>query len=670
MTRLAALVAAILLGYADPTFQSYRAHIAAADAALRSGDIRLARSWLEQAPQEHRGWEWHHLDAETDHSLVSFRASDSSVTKLQVSPDGSLLATASADGVVRLWDTGTYELRGELEGHTASVFGLSFSADGKRLVTTSRDNSIRLWDVAARSEIRKLGEHPVTPYSCAFTPDGKRAVSVGWRMHPEKKHPVGLIRVWDVESRTMLHTQDYTTHPISTLAFSPDGRTCYIGCWEYQILVMDMTSYQVTREIEPRKSQAYKAIDWIELDPRGGRLVTACKDKTAKVFDLATGDQTLEMAHRGHVTSARFSSNGEWLVTSSQDGALRLFRATDGSEAARLLGHGVPVNCAAVTPDGRKVFSGDTTGKILAWDVRRPMSFAPTYQVDGAWSCVFSPDGGRIATGTNQKVIQIRDAANLDVVVTTEPFGSLAVDVAWAPDGSRIAGGSNDGTFRVFDAKSGKELWKSQGKGQMRSADWSRDGRYVASGAGGSGVAYVWEAAGGKPVFEHSMTAGTLNVAFSPDSKWIAIGSAREIRILEVPSGALLRRIETPASDVLDVAVSPDGKTIAAGGTAGHVELFGAADGLKRWSAKSDGSQWGIAFSPDGSRLASTGYDFAIHLWDPVTGLEVFALRDLPIQGFDVRFSPDGQRLAYMGGSGQVWIIDRRPWRLRGDNHE
>jgi len=94
------LIAAALFGATDPSFQSYRAHIAAADGALRSGDVRLARSWLEQAPAQHRGWEWQHLEAECNHSLTSFRASDVSITRVQVSPDGVLVATATADDAV------------------------------------------------------------------------------------------------------------------------------------------------------------------------------------------------------------------------------------------------------------------------------------------------------------------------------------------------------------------------------------------------------------------------------------------------------------------------------------------------------------------------------------------------------------------------------------------
>lgn len=652
---------------ASADFESYRAHIAAASAAAEAGDSLRALAWLDGAPAKHRGWEWEYLRSECDASLAKFHAG-AAVTKIQVSPDGKTVAVATSDGTVGLFDSATRKRTGTLKGHTNAAYWLDFSPDGKTLATTSRDFSIRLWDTATASEIGVLGDHPTTPYACAFTPDGKRIVSVGWRMHPERKSPVGLIRVWDVAARAMIHDQDFTTHPISSLDFSSDGKTCYIGTWEEQLLVFDMEKLAVAKEWLPKPSAAYKAIDWVEVDPEGGQLITACKDKTVKFFDLTTGEATGELPHRGHVTSARFSRGGQWIVTSSQDGAVRVWDAKGKREVARFMGHGLPVTSVAVTPDGTRAFSGDASGQVLVWNVAQAESYRPSANLGtGSWSCVFSPDGTKIAAGSNDRNIKVQDASTLAVLQELPVFDALVVDVAWSPDGKRVVGGSNDGTVRAFDLASGTQVWRFNGKGQMRAADWSRDGRLVAAGDGSTGVAYLLDAASGAVMAQHAMPAGTVNVAFAHDSKRVAFASGRELALVDSATGKVLASSKGLASDAIEVAFSPDGKTVAVGGTSGHVELFDAATGVKRWSAKTVGSQWGVHFSPDGKRIASTGYDFAMHLWDPATGLEVFAIRDLPEQGFDVRFSKDGNRIAYMSASGTTTVIDKRPYRARGN---
>ncbi len=648
----------------DAAFQSYRAHIAAAHEALRAGDVGRARAWLEQAPKAHRGWEWAHLQAETDLSDGVVQAGPAAISKMELSPDGRLLASAGGDGIIRLWEAGTLAPKGELKGHMAAASAVAFAPDGRLLVSAGRDNALRLWDPDQGKALGKLGDHPTSPYACAFTPDGRRVVSVGWRMHPEKGHPVGLIRVWDVATRSLLHSLDHTTHPISSLALSPDGRTAYLGCWEAFVAVLDLETFKITAELRPKPTPAYKAVDFVALDPKGGRLLTACKDKTAKLYDLVSGEHTLDLGHAGHVTSARFTPDGAHIITAGQDGAVRLFTRS-GEEVVRLLGQGAAITALAVAADGRRAWSADGWGRLRSWDLSTPKAYAPTFTMAGAWSCVFSPDGTRIASGTNAKVIQIRDARTLALTATSAPFGSLAVDVAWAPDGSRLAGGSNDGSFRVFEAATGRQIWSAPGQGQVRGAAWSPDGCFVAAGAGGSGLASVWEAATGRELCRVPMAKGTLSAAFHPKGEWVAFASGPEIRLVEPSTGRLVRAIPGAASGILDLAVSPDGAWIAVGGTGGHVEVFAAMDGRKAWSVKTDGAQWGVDFSPDGRRLATTGYDFALHLWEPASGLEVFALRDLPQEGFDVRFSPDGHRLAFMGGAGQVRILDRRPWRER-----
>jgi WD40 repeat protein len=68
------------------------------------------------------------------------------VMRVRFSPDGRMLATASDDKTVRLWDVTSHKMIAMLTGHTREVTAVTFSPDGRTLVTTSRDGTIRFWD--------------------------------------------------------------------------------------------------------------------------------------------------------------------------------------------------------------------------------------------------------------------------------------------------------------------------------------------------------------------------------------------------------------------------------------------------------------------------------------------------------------------------------------------
>lgn len=100
------------------------------------------------------------------------------VTSVALSPDGRLLAAASLDKVVRIWDTESSQLLDRLEGHSDSVYSIAFSPDGKNVISGSLDRNIMLWDVCAQGRTttrpRMLFQgHKDFVLSVAYTPDGR-----------------------------------------------------------------------------------------------------------------------------------------------------------------------------------------------------------------------------------------------------------------------------------------------------------------------------------------------------------------------------------------------------------------------------------------------------------------------------------------------------------------
>jgi len=128
------------------------------------------------------------LDAETGRLIKSLPIPNH-VGDLTFNPGGTLLATASDDGKIRLWRTDTYELAATLTGHVHYVNGVAFSPDGKLIISGSHDKKVGIWDVETSQLLTMLAGHEAEVLRVAVNPAGTLIASISWD---------GTVRLWGV----------------------------------------------------------------------------------------------------------------------------------------------------------------------------------------------------------------------------------------------------------------------------------------------------------------------------------------------------------------------------------------------------------------------------------------------------------------------------------------
>ncbi|MEO0854838.1 MAG: pentapeptide repeat-containing protein, partial [Cyanobacteria bacterium J06648_11] len=146
--------------------------------------------------------------------IATFEGHENWVCSVAFSPDGTQLASGSADRTIRLWDTNTGECLQVFEGHQNWVMSVAFSPDGTQLASGSADRSVRLWDIGTGECQQVLEGHDHGIWSVAFAPDGDSLASGSADR---------TIRLWNVSTGKCRKTLTEQSSGVWSVAFSPDG---------------------------------------------------------------------------------------------------------------------------------------------------------------------------------------------------------------------------------------------------------------------------------------------------------------------------------------------------------------------------------------------------------------------------------------------------------------
>ncbi|BAU11153.1 hypothetical protein LEP3755_16460 [Leptolyngbya sp. NIES-3755] len=229
------------------------------------------------------------------------------VTQVQISPDDSLLISASADKTIRLWNISTGELIRTIAGHNDRVTALSFSPDRESFASASADRTIKIWSIGG--DLRTILQgHTDEVTSIVYSSEGRLASGSA----------DNTVRLWDIDRRTSTILGKHRM-AISALAFSPNGKTLASASWDTTIQLWSIDDSTLKRTLIGHSG----GVTTLSFNPEGSVLASGSDDSTIRLWNSETGELLKTLTGtQDRVSSVVFQAN-QILSTSDRLGLTR-----------------------------------------------------------------------------------------------------------------------------------------------------------------------------------------------------------------------------------------------------------------------------------------------------------------------------------------------------------
>jgi serine/threonine protein kinase/WD40 repeat protein len=597
-------------------WESYRNSISAADRALQVNDAANALRVLHDAPQEHRGWEWEHLRAASDQSLLSIPAHDGAVTGAALNMAERAAYSVGTDALLKRWnlDSRAEEWRVQLSG-PATLLILADKASS--LITQTADGALAAWSARDGTQIWSFAQ-------------GKAGA---------------------------VHAQSlFEDH--SLLAVPIDSRIAFFDV---------RTGAERSSLPLPIAGARLPAID------ASGEFL-ACELRGQKViFELASGKELRRLAQ---VEGSWGGPHGVyWLSPPSSLGitSIDLFAGASADGAASL---GSPFSLVPITSRQRLVGMGVPGGAMFATiSPQRPLSVTSTPlrgPSESLSAAAYDEGTGRILTGDRKGVLRLWTTTPQGMRLEVARSNDAILLGSVSPDGTRLATGGWGGV-KIWDTATGDEVASVVPmRREVSGLVFDDAGTRVYA----SGLESIVHAIS---VRDATVLARSAPLSTPPRSAllaWerktkslVAISGTRDLFVLDPDDLSITQTVAVSDSNMLMIASNNDAGVVAMTDRAGAVWVYSPArpDEPPRQLLQPTIRSWpppvlpSVALDASGTLLACIRSDGTIHLLDARGGTTLWTSPNFSVERIgQMMFSPDGSRLFIAAASGQICVFDVR----------
>ncbi|RAL07840.1 WD40 repeat-like protein [Aspergillus homomorphus CBS 101889] len=462
--------------------------------------------------------------------LQTLEGHNDSVRSIVFSHDSKILASASYDKTIKLWDTDSGTCLQTLEGHDALVFSIVFSHNSKLLASASGDNTVKLWDTDSGACLQTLEDHDASVWSVVFSHNSKLLASASGD---------NTVKLWDTDSGTCLQTLKGHDAWVHCIVFSHNSKLLASASGDKTIKLWDTNSSACLQRLEGHDASVFSIV----FSHESKLLASASGDNTVKLWDTDSGAclQTLE-GHDTPVWSVVFSHDSKLIASASDDKTVKLWDTGSGTCLQTLEGHDAPVWSVVFSHDSKLLASASNDKTVKLWDTG---SGACLQTLKGhnaqVQSVVFSHDSKLLASASGDNTVKLWDAGSSACLQTVEGHNDWVRFLVFSHDSKLLASASGDKTVKLWDTDSGTCLQTLKGH----------------TSASDDNIIKLWDTGSGTCL----QTLGghdniVFSMIFSYDSKLLASASDdKTVKLWDAGSGVCLQTLKGHGNAVIKLDI-------------------------------------------------------------------------------------------------------------------